>query len=205
MVRDQIAYEPLQHIIVHFMGTETFCYVWMGNGDEVISLYKCLNDLNRKIYPVIADGPLEFANYGGNVTPQIIGREVFAEYYMPCYNEAAEILHKKDKLIGCHFDADNTTIMDLIGRSDLDYIEAYDPSMGPSLSEARRAFGNKTIWINFPCSAHLLPPDEIRRLTINLIKEAGRLEGFLIGITEDVPADRWAINYSAIMDGIDDA
>jgi hypothetical protein len=38
VMRDQIPYEPLQEIIINIMGTETFCYEWMENRDEIMSL-----------------------------------------------------------------------------------------------------------------------------------------------------------------------
>jgi hypothetical protein len=204
VIRDQIPSEPLQSIILKYMGTETFCYEWMDNQDEIIKLYNALVETNRKVYKVVADGPLEFANYGGNVVPQLIGVENFKKFYIPNYNEAAEVLHKKGKLIGCHFDADNTLIMDAIGTSSLDYIEAFDPGMGPSVKEARKAWPDKVLWINWPSSSQLLTSDEIRELTVRIIDEAAPCKGFIIGITEDIPQEYCIRNYTAIMDGIDD-
>jgi hypothetical protein len=203
VVRDKIPLEPIQAIMLDYMGTETFCYEWMDNQDEILKLYNALVELNRKVYDVVANGPLEFANYGGNVTPQIIGVKNFEKYYVPNYNEAAEVLHKKGKLIGSHFDANNTLIMDAIGKTDLDYIEAFDPGMGPSVKEAQKAWPNKVLWINWPSSSHVLTTEEIRTITIKLIEEAPSGKNFIIGITEDVPEDRWQMNFSAIMDGID--
>lgn len=201
--RDQIVLEPLQVLISEYMGAETFCYEWMDNQDEILKLYDALVELARKVYAVVADGPLEFANYGGNVVPQIIGLKNFEQYYVPHYNEAAEVLHKKGKLIGCHFDADNTPIMDAIARTGLDYIEAYDAGISPSVKEARKAWPDKVLWLNWPSAWHLHPIEEVYSDTVRLIGEAAPGNGFIIGITEDVPEDRWQKNYSSIMDAID--
>ncbi len=203
-VRDQIPLEPLQQIISRFMGTETFCYEWMDNRDEVLMLYDALVEYNRKAYAVVAGGPLDFANYGGNVTPSIIGADVFRRYYVPNYQEAAEILHGKGKLIGVHLDADNTTIMTDIAATSLDYIEAYDAGSSPSVKEARQSLPGKVLWINWPSAWHLDSLDVVREKTRQIIGEAMPCDGFIIGITEDVPEDRWRGNFSAIMDGIDD-
>ena len=202
-VRDQIPLEPLQALISEYMGTETFSYEWMDNRDEIIRLYSALRELNRKVYPVVAEGPLEFANYGGNVVPQIIGKETFRKYYMPNYEEAAEVLHRKGKLIGCHFDADNTPIMEDIAETQLDYIEAYDPGISPPVDVAMKMWPNKVLWINWPSSWHLHSLKEVYEDTIKLIQDAGSKGHFLIGITEDVPEDLWQGNYSAIMDAIE--
>jgi len=201
--RDQIVLEPLQVMISEYMGAETFCYEWMDNQDEVLKLYDALVELARKVYAVVADGPLEFANYGGNVVPQIIGLKNFEQYYVPHYNEAAEILHKKGKLIGCHFDADNTPIMDAIARTGLDYIEAYDAGISPSVKEARKAWPDKVLWLNWPSAWHLHPVEEVYHDTVRLMEEAAPGNGLIIGITEDVPEERWQKNFTTIMDAID--
>ena len=159
-------------------------------------------EVARRIYPIAANGPLEFCNYGGNVVPQVIGREVFREHYVPHYHEAAEALHKTGKLIGTHLDADNRLIMDLVAQTDLDHIEAYDAGISPPVREARAAWPDKVLWLNYPCAWHLWSEDEVRKGTKRLIEEAGG--GLIIGITDDVPTDRWRGNYTAIMDGIDE-
>jgi len=205
IVRDQIGLEPLQALISSmYMDSQEFCLQWMDNRDEILKLYDAITNLNRKIYKVVADGPLEISNYGGNVVPQIIGVDTFKKYYIPHYNEAAEILHKKEKLIGCHFDADNTIIMDEISSTDLDYIEAYDPGISPPISEARKKWPGKVLWINWPSSWHLEPLDMVRSRTGKLIEDTYPGNGFIIGITEDVPEERMLQNYAAIMDGIEE-
>ena len=203
-IRDNLPLEPLQNLISNYMGAETFAYEWMDNRDEILKLYQALVERARKIYPLVADGPLEFCNYGGNVVPQLIGKETFETYYTPHYHEAAEILHRKGKLLGCHFDADNTPIMEAIAGTDLDYIEAYDAGMSPPVSTARKIFSNKVLWLNWPSTWHLLPCDEIRSRTVDLMRQASPGNGFMIGITEDVPDDRWQKNFMAIMDGIEE-
>lgn len=202
-VRDNMPLEPLQALISDYMGTETFCVEWMDNRDEVLKLYDALVNVNRITYPLVADEPLEFANYGGNVVPMIIGVENFRKYYTPHYNEAAEVLHKRGKLIGCHLDADNSLIMNDVAKTGLDYIEAYDPGISPSLKLAQKTWPGKAIWINWPSSWHLYKEEEVCRKTVELIEDSAPKNGFIIGITENLPEDRWKRNFTAIMDGID--
>ena len=187
LIRDCLPLEPLQDIISSYMGTETFCYEWMDNRDEINKLYEALKQRNRKIYPIVADGPLETSNYGGNVVPQVIGKQTFIDYYIPNYNEAAEALHRKGKLIGTHLDADNTIIMEDIPKTELDYIEAYDPGSSPSVAVALKSFSDKVLWINWPSACHLSSKDEILKKTIHMIEEARPGNRFIIGITEDMP------------------
>lgn len=203
-VRDGIQYEPLQNLIAgDFMDAMTFSLEWYDNRDEILKLMNDFIEINRQMYKITAEGPCEVVQYGGNVTPEIIGPKMFEEYYLPHYYEAAEILHKHGKIIGSHFDADNTTIMDLLASSALDYVESYDPVMSPSVAVAMEKLKDKVICINWPSGWHLRPLDEMPGLTMDLIKQADPSR-FVIGISENIPPDRKYAVYSKIMDGIDE-
>ena len=202
IVRDQIPLEPLQTLISSYMGVEESGFQWMDNRDEIFKLYEALVDVNRRIYPIVAKGPLPIANYGGNVIPAVVGAENFRKYFVPHYNECAEIMHKNNKLLGVHFDDNNIPILDDIAMTDLDYIEAYDVGMNPSLKESKSKLKDKILWLNFPSAWHLHDVKTIENETCGMLAEAGS-DDVIIGITEDVPSGKWQVNFKAIMDGID--
>ena len=105
IVRDTLPLEPLQSLISSdIMDAITFSLEWYDNRDDILKLYEANTVYNRQIYKIVADSPLETVNYGGNVIPQITGPEIFKKYYLPNYQEAAEIVHRKGKLIGTHLD-----------------------------------------------------------------------------------------------------
>jgi len=198
--------EPLQTLISGgYMDTATFCTEWMDRRDEILKLYNALVEKRRQVYPLVARSPAGHANYGGNVVPEIIGLETFEKYYVPHYNEAAEIMHKHGKLIGCHFDANCKLLARAIGDTDLDYIEAFTPAPDTdmTLAEAREAWPDKVIWMNFPSSAHLRPYSEIEEITAELLRQVRDVRGTIMGITEDIPPDRWQQSCGAIMNGLD--
>src|ERR1035437_568034 len=204
--RANFGLEPLQELISGgVMGMQTFCEEWMERRDEVLSLYEILVENRRKIYPLVAQSPASHANYGGNVTPEIIGRENFETYFVPHYNEAAEIMHRHGKLIGCHFDANTRLLAPAIAGTALDYIEAFTPAPDTdlTLAEARAAWPGKVLWINFPSSVHIRPDAAVEQVTLDLLDQAGRMDGFLVGITEDMPPERWAHSCRAIINGIE--
>jgi hypothetical protein len=204
--RANFGLEPMQELISGgIMKMEQFCEEWMERRDEVLSLYEILVENRRKIYPLVAQSPAGHANYGGNVTPEIIGRKVFEEYFVPHYHEAAEIMHRHGKLIGCHFDANNRLIASAIAGLPLDYIEAFTPAPDTdmTLAEARAAWPGKVLWINFPSSVHLKPDAAVEQTTVDLLNQAGSVDGLLVGITENMPPERWQDSCRAIMDGLD--
>lgn len=206
VLRATFGLEPLQHLISGgIFGTMNFCLQWMENRDEVLKLYDILVEKRRQAYPLVADAPVLHSNYGGNVVPEIIGLETFERYYVPNYQEAAEAMHARGKLIGVHFDANCRLFKDAIAGLDLDYIEAFTPAPDTDMTmrEAREAWPGKVLWINYPSSVHLRSEQEVEDVTVELLEAVDPADGFIIGITENLPEGRTDGNYRAILDGID--
>ena len=198
--------EPLQALISgQLMDMQTFCMEWMENRDEILKLYALLVEQRRQVYGLVAESPALIANYGGNVVVQAIGPKVFEQYYLPHYDEAAEVMHRHGKLIGCHFDAHCKQLSALIARTKLDYIEAFTPTPDTdmTLAEARAAWPDKVLWINFPSSFHLHENAAVERTAVNLLHELDRVDGVIMGITEDMPPERWQGSCRAILDGLE--
>lgn len=206
--RAGLGLEPLQMLISgDWMDMQEFCIQWMENRDEILKLYEAIAEQRRILYPIVAQSPALICNYGGNVTPEIIGLETFEKYFVPHYNEAAGVFHRHGKLLGCHFDANCRLLSRAIASTDLDYIEAFTPAPGTdmTLAEARAAWPGKVLWVNFPSAVHLQSDEVVRATTIDLIKQAGTPDGLLMAITEDIPQHRWQDSCRAIMDGLDAA
>ena len=201
IMRAGIGYEPMQEILYNLMGLEQFATEWAERRERLVRLHEALVEDRRKIYPIVADSPALIANYGGNVSPEMMGLRRFERYILPVYEEAAEALHARGKLLGVHFDANCRLLAPGIARSKIDYIEAFTPAPDTdmTLAEARVAWPDKILWINFPSSVHLQPLPAIEAMTRQLLREAAPGDRFLMGITEDVPADRWRGNYEAIL------
>lgn len=204
--RAGIGLEPLQSLVSgQYMDMQDFCIEWMDNRDEILKLYGALVEKRRQQYPLIAQSPALFANYGGNVTPDIIGLETFEKYYVPHYNEAAAVFHKHGKLLGCHFDANCKLISKAIAGTALDYIEAFTPAPDTdmTLAEARAAWPVKVLWLNFPSSVHLKSDAEVEATTLDLLDQAGTMDGLIMGVTEDMPPHRWQVSCRAILTGLE--
>ncbi len=206
IMRAGFGLEPMQQLISGgYLSMQDYCLQWMENRDEVLKLYGALVEQRRKIYPIVAESPAYHANYGGNVVPSVVGLRNFREYYVPHYQEAAEVMHRHGKLIGCHFDADCKLLAGAIGETDLDYIEAFTPAPDTDMSvaEARAAWPDKVLWLNYTSSAHLRPDEEVAQIAADLVDQAGSPDGMIMGITEDIPEHRWQDSCRAIMDGLE--
>ncbi len=206
IVRADIGLTPLHEIMVHWMGLEAFGVEWAERRDEVLRLYAAMRDDQRKILPIIAASPAFLSNYGGNEVPEVMGRERFRQYVVPLYQEAAQVLHAGGKLVGAHLDGNNKAWAADVAASDLDYVEAFTPAPDTdmSLADALSAWPGKTIWANFPSSVHVATLDTIRETTRRLLREAAPGDRFILGVTEDIPPDRWQENMLAISEVIND-
>ena len=200
-----LGYSPLQVIINDLMGLERFAVEWHYRREEVLELYQALVEDHRKFYPLAAESPALAVDYCGNVASEIIGLDRFRKYLLPCYNELADLLHERGKLLGVHLDANNRGIASAIAESHIDYVEAFSPypSTDMSVADARVAWPDKVLWINFPPTAFLEPPERVEAITRQILREAKPGNRFLIGITEAVPRDRWQATYAAIMRVLD--
>lgn len=206
VLRGDFGYEPLQEFISgDFFSTEQFCIEWMDNRDEILKLYNANVEIKRKAYKIAAKSPIDIIIYGGNVTPAVISPKNFEDYYLPHYEEACEVLKPKGKIVGCHFDANLSLLKNLIAKTSLDIIEAFTPYPDTDMTsaEAKKTWPDKVLWINFPSSVHIESIEKIKTVTKNLIKSVDG-EKLIIGITEDVPENRWQGNYMAIMEAIDE-
>ncbi len=188
-VMTAIGYSPMMEMLVCYLGLEQFSIDMVDRPDAFFGLYELLAARRRRVYEIMAESPSEVILYGGNVHPEIMGAERFAEYIVPRYDEAADVLHAAGKIIGVHMDADNRVFAPAVARSKIDLVEAFTPppDCDMSVAEARIAWPDKTLWINFPSSVHLASPERIRTATQEILNQAAGMNRFLIGITEDIP------------------
>jgi hypothetical protein len=200
-------YSPLQGLIYTYMGVETFVTEWMERRDELMKLYDALHEKNRRCYRILAESPHQVIQYGGNVSPEIVGKERFQQYILPHYQELAEELHGHSKQLLVHLDANCGILAQDIADSGIDIVEAFTPAPDTdmTLAEARAAWPDKVLWINFPSSVHLSSAEVIRETTLDLIAQNGEADRFLIGITEDVPEDRWQESFLTISEAVREA
>lgn len=192
---------PLHDIMYHIMGLETFSIEWAERRDRVIALHDAIAENQREIFSIVAKSPAKVVQCGGNYSPEVLGKERFVNYVLPHWEEAAAILHEGGKMLGCHLDADNKLWAKEVGDSGLDWIEAFTPAPDTDMTvaEARKMWPGKVFFINFPSSVHLEKASVIEETTKQILKEAAPGDRFIIGITENVPENRWRESFYTIL------
>jgi len=193
VVIGNLGYSPMQQLIVMDMGTERFAIDWHERRDLVLELYQVINERRREQYELAAKSPAEFFIYGDNITSEIIGRERFERYALPCYNECAEVLHAEGKRLGVHMDGKMKHLVDVVATWKQDFVEAFAPFPDGDLqlADACRAWQGKVISINFPSAAHLMSEDAVADQTRSLLAASAPDNRFIVGITENIPDHVW--------------
>jgi len=192
---------PIHSIMYEIMDLETFSIEWAERRERVIALHDAIAENQREIYHIVAKSPAKVVQCGGNYSPEVLGKERFMDFVMPHWEEVASIFHEGGKMLGCHLDANNKLWAKEIASSGLDWIEAFTPAPDTDMTvaEARKIWRDKVLFINFPSSIHIEKADIIEETTKKILKESAPGDRFIIGITENVPENRWRESFYTIL------
>jgi len=195
---------PYQQMFIELMGIERLALDRADGLREFHSLRAALEEQHEAIYHLAAESPATLIWCPDNLTDWVAGGEVFESYYVPYYNRFAQVLHGRGKIMVTHMDGRLGSLVEAIGRTEIDVVEAFTPPpMGDlGVAEAKAAWPDKVIWANFPGSVFMLAPDEIRDFTVRLLREAMPGGRFILGVTENIPQAVRHQSLLAMGDGI---
>ncbi len=197
---------PIQRLWIEYTGIERLSIDLNENLAVVEGVMEAMMDKSREIWEIIADSPAQFVWCPDNITGEMTGPLLFDKYCMPYYDEIVDVMHSKGKRVLSHMDGMMKWLVDNVHKTGLDVIEAFTPPPDGNLplAEARQSWQGKVISINFPSSVHIFDPEDIRDMTMKLLREAAPGNGFIIGVTENVPKSVGARSLSVIADTINE-
>jgi len=199
-----LGYSPMGLMMYKLLGVERFGIDLFDYPDEFFSLYETIREKQREMFQVCAQSPAEVVCYAGNIHQDTMGLQRFVEYYLPSINEFAAVMHEHGKLASCHYDAKMSSLVQAVAESSTDIVEAFTPfpDCDVSVGEARDAWPDKILWVNFPSSVHLESPERIRQTTLQVLSEAAPGDRFLMGVTEDIPESARQSSLNVILQTI---
>ena len=191
---------PLVWLMVEVMGTETWCEGVMLHTDEFDALHESLMRLFKKRVEIAADSTAEVIWYADNVTGDIVSPTVFNKYCKPAYDYGCGILKQAGKLTFAHYDGINKPLEKCIGSVDIDIIEAFTPPpmCDMTIAEARSAWPEKVISINFPGTLFGQPREVIEKYIYEYMEEGGDEGKFVVGCTEEFDFSAFEYTFSII-------
>jgi len=191
---------PLLWLSAEVMGTETWCVGLMQHPDEFDELHEAATRLYRRRLEIAADSPAVVIWFADSLTGAIVSPDLFNRYCKDSYDYGCDLSRQAGKRTFAHFDGANAPIKDCIAQTGIDIIEAFTPPpMGQmTVAEARAAWPDKVISLNFPGNLFTCPDAEIAAHTTKYLEEGGREGAFVIGCTEEFPREEFDRVFSAI-------
>ncbi len=191
---------PIMHLMVAWMGAEGLAEGIYLHTDRFDALIAALQEHYDRQLQLAAECPAEVIWFPDNVTGTIISPQLFERYCAPVYARAMPIMRSAGKIPIAHYDGSNRPLVRSLARTGLPVIEAFTPPpMGDlSVAEAKAAWPDKVIWVNFPSPLFLEPSEAIEAYTLELLREGAPGGRFVLGCTEDFPVSEFEKTFTAI-------
>jgi hypothetical protein len=192
---------PFQRLWTEYTGLERLCVDLHDDPRLVERVMEAMVEKDHDLWHLMAESPAELIQCADSITADVVGPRLFERYFLPYYQALAEVMGKADKPILLHVDGRVRNLSDSIKRLPQGIIvEALTPAPTGdySIAEARANWKDRPIWINFPSSVHLWPVEEVEAVALEILRQAAPGNGFLFGITENMPANRWQKSMAAI-------
>jgi hypothetical protein len=206
-------YDATRQYYGYVYGLDKWIYAQADHPQLFRGLLEALERRTERYLRLVPDSPALLVGLG-SINGQYGPRQM-QEYVLPFYERVVPMLHQHGKLVKVHAHASNLAgYVELIAEMDADIIEAFTPPpIGDlSLADARAAWGDAVIWVNFPETVFWYGAEETRQYTLDLLRSDPRPERLVIGMTEmgtygvtDDESERsFKEGMRAIMDAIDE-
>ena len=197
---------PYQRLWVQWVGIQDLSCHLADCPDRVEECMALMGDALMRTVAVVERAPVPYIVIGDNITAPVIGRDNFRKHCLPYYREIALRLSARNKRLFVHMDGDLKPLWNEIGESKVGGIDSLSPppDNDTSAGDAVSLWPDMRIFLNFPSSVHLSPPEEIYRHAVRILEEAGGSGRLEIQISENVPPGRWRTSFPEIVRAIDD-
>lgn len=199
-----VARTPYQQLWVQWVSLEDLCVHLVDVPEAVEEVISLLAGIERKIYRIVrsvADRiELPFVDIPDNITAPTIGPAYFRRYCLPLYQELAALMAEVNVPVIAHMDGDLKPLWGLIGESGLGGIDSFSPppDNDTRVADAVRLWPRMRVFLNFPSSVHLAPPQQVYQAARTILEEGGHTGRIWIQISENVPPGVWRSSFPAI-------
>ncbi|HQK92811.1 MAG TPA: uroporphyrinogen decarboxylase family protein [Armatimonadota bacterium] len=197
---------PFQQLWIQWVCLEDLCLHLVDCPEIVRDCMDAMGALLRREFEAACRASAPYVVIPDNITAPAIGPRLFREYCIPYYRELAAMLGEHDMRLFVHMDGDLRPLWADIADSGVGGIDSLSPppDNDTSVAAALSQWPDMRLFVNFPSSVHLAPPEQVYAQTAQMLAEgkaSGRLE---IQISENLPPGRWRVSYPAIVAAIRD-
>ncbi len=191
---------PLMTLMVNWMGIEGLADGIFFHTEAFESLMDALDRHYDRQILLAAESPAEIIWFGDNVTGTVVSPKWFEKYVAPEYARVMPVLNAAGKIPIAHYDGANRRLAPYLARTSLPVIEAFTPPpIGDfTVGEAKAAWPDKVICINFPPNLFLETFETIYKYTLDLLADGAPGGRFVLGCTEDFPLGTFEKTFTAM-------
>lgn len=197
---------PFQQLWIQWVSLEDLCLHMIDCPELVDEVISEIGRILRDIFQIVRGVPVPYIVFPDNITAPVIGERFFRQHCLPFYSELADILSDRDVPVFVHMDGDLKPLWDAIGESGVRGLDSFSPPPDNDTSalDAVTRWPEMRLGLNFPSSVHLAPPEEIRRVTDEILRQAGHTGRLQIQISENLPPGMWRKSYPIIAQAIEE-
>jgi len=167
-------------------GLDVWVYHQSDYPDHFARLLEAQTRRDERRLEIVAESPAEFMGFGW--VEGLWSPEQFRRYELPFYKKWVPYLHSKGKILALHCDVTHNlrSYKEVIAETGIDVVEAFTPPPVSDLplSDAKAAWGNIVIWVNFPETIFWSGTENTRQYTIDLLKSAAPGDRLVLSFTE---------------------
>ena len=191
---------PYQQLWVQWVGIDMLGYHFADYPDRVERTIELLRQRARQIFAIAARSPAPFVDFPDNITAPTIGPRRFSEYCVPLYDELADMLAERQAIVFVHMDGDLKPLWPAIAACKVRGIDSLSPTPDndTSVAQAAALWPEMRLFVNFPSSVHLRPPQQVREEAEAILAAAGHTGRLQIQLSENVPLSVWRASLPAI-------
>jgi hypothetical protein len=196
---------PYQQLWIQWVGIDRLGYHFADFPERVEHTVDLLRRRARCIGEIAYRSPAPFVDFPDNITAPTIGPRRFREFCVPLYNELADMLAERQAIVFVHMDGDLKPLWSAIGASQVRGLDSFSPQPDndTSVADAVRLWPEMRLFINFPSSVHLRPPEQVRAEAESILQAAGHTGRLQIQLSENVPFGVWRSSLPAIAAAIE--
>lgn len=167
-------------------GFDEWVYHQQDHPDHFAKLLEAQIRRDERRLALVANSPAEFLAFGW--IEGLWSSKEFRKHELPFYKKWVPYLQAKGKILALHCDVTLglQDYKEVIAETGIDVVEAFTPPPVSDLplKEAREAWRNIIIWLNFPESMFYFGAEATKQYTIELLKSAAPGDRLIFGFTE---------------------
>ncbi|KXA94467.1 hypothetical protein AKJ65_04310 [candidate division MSBL1 archaeon SCGC-AAA259E19] len=184
---------PMHRILRDFLGYERgYRHLLKKCPEKIRHLNRVLTDKAEEMHQIVLNSPAELILHGSHFDIQMTPPYIYEDYFLPYFRDFAEKVHKSDKKLGCHLDAETDGLYELIAESGFDFVECFATTPlvnNTTIEEARRKWKDKiVIWGGIPSIIleKSYSESKFKNYLLNLFKTIEPGDDFVLGISDNL-------------------